>query len=100
MQVVGRRSSHTSRKEPTQAVQEWKFQWRIIALLLLDVRDQHGSSSRSSRRQQDMNLLQQQAARRNYRPKLGILPLVALTFYERLDLSGPFKKDGGNGSVE
>lgn len=35
-----------------------------------------------------MNLLQQQAARRNYRPKLGILRLVALTFY---DLSGgPF----------
>jgi hypothetical protein len=39
MQVVGRRSSHTSRKEPTQAVKEWKFQWRIIALLLLDVRE-------------------------------------------------------------
>jgi hypothetical protein len=91
MQVVGR-SSHTSRKEPTQAVQEWKFQWRIIALLLLDVRDQHGSSSSSSssssRREQDMNLLQQQAARRNYRPKLGILPLVALTFYEVS--GGPF----------
>lgn len=86
MQVVGRRSSHTSRKEPTQAVQEWKFQWRIIALLLLDVRDQHGSSSSS--REQDMNLLQQQAARRNYRPKLGILPLVALTFYEVS--GGPF----------
>lgn len=39
MQVVGRRNSHTSRKEPTQAVKEWKFQWRIIVLLLLDVRE-------------------------------------------------------------
>jgi hypothetical protein len=39
MQVVGRRSSHTSRKEPTQSVKKWKFQWRIIPLLLLDVRE-------------------------------------------------------------
>jgi hypothetical protein len=38
MQVVGR-SSHTSRKEPIQAVKEWKFQWRIISLPLLDVRE-------------------------------------------------------------
>ncbi len=46
------------------------------------------NSSSRRRREQDMNLLQQQAARRNYRPKLGILRLVALTFY---DLSGgPF----------
>ncbi|CAM6023689.1 unnamed protein product [Sphagnum balticum] len=46
------------------------------------------SDSSSSRREQDMNLLQQQAARRNYRPKLGILPLVALTIYEVS--GGPF----------
>jgi len=46
------------------------------------------SGSSSSRREQDMNLLQQQAARRNYRSKLGILPLVALTFYEVS--GGPF----------
>lgn len=46
------------------------------------------SRSSSTRREQEMNLLQQQAARRNYRSKLGILPLVALTFYELS--GGPF----------